>query len=1033
MTDSVQELCKLHEGALTIRVSDGIERIDQETQDIEAGRRFFTQSYLTAGMQELVREGFKRLSGSAGGRPVFRLRQAMGGGKTHLLKTMSFLANHPPLRAEFFPEATSRYTFKGAKVAFFTGRDQPNDYFWGRLAAQLGYENFFEDGTKAPGENHWNALFDKVDSPILILLDEMPPYFAYYATQRLGVGTIADVVGRAFANLLSAAIGRKDVCVIVSDLEASHELGSDIIKKELDNAHKELGRVEFTITPVDLTGDETYAILKKRLFAELPPQSKIDHIADTYGKALATGQKSKLIESAKTPEQFVREIGETYPFHPQMKNLFALFKENKEFQQTRGLMELASRLLASVWNRPPGDVFLIGPQHFDLSIEDVREKVLSISRLEQAATRDIYSSDGSAHAQVIDADRGSNHATQIANLLLISSLSTAVNPVKGLRQPEIMECLIGPMVDLSFYQDSLADLQKASWYLHKSEEGRLYFDRLENMTKMLSELAEKAPEPKVRELVIDALKKSYEPKRKAAYSKVVPLPNLDEIQTEVQHGRVLVVIEPNSKLPPEELAKLFSILVRKNNLLVLTGEKTFEMDRLWGAARQVYAAGQARAQRRIEPSNPQWKEFEELEGKYAQHFNGVMKTIFDRLLVPTQRTGQESRLESRPLEQMADTNDGESRVEVTLTKDPQKLFLDWSAPSDFSSVRGRVERLFAKDDMSWTDIKDKAQTDCNMYLLPPGDLDKIKTRAVNEGKWEDLGNGWVTKRPKPKEATVAVLVKQDMNDNGETLLQIDVLNSDPDTTAVYYAEDSEVTERSQRLTSNRLTTKAIRIAFKAIDNSGRTTSGQPVIWKNKLKVQHEVSEPVNGQREISIRVLPSAEAIRYTLNGVNPRDGRNYEDAFEVGPDGGTLLIFASSGGVEAEQRFEIPPVGTDSSASLSPPLNRPVRFPKKLITLNRRDQVFQSLAVAQAKGAVFNSVMVEFSDGAAQGEVNFVGTELTADQLLALANSLSDRFSPQASVTCKISSAYFSSGQDLIDFSKAAEVDIGNQWESAE
>ena len=68
---------------------------------------FLKHSYLTKGMVELVQEGFKRLSGGLGGKPVFRLKQAMGGGKTHLIKTMAFLARHEPLRSEFFSEAAS--------------------------------------------------------------------------------------------------------------------------------------------------------------------------------------------------------------------------------------------------------------------------------------------------------------------------------------------------------------------------------------------------------------------------------------------------------------------------------------------------------------------------------------------------------------------------------------------------------------------------------------------------------------------------------------------------------------------------------------------------------------------------------------------------------------------------------------------------------------------------------------------------------------------------------------------------------------
>ena len=111
MQFTVKEACQLNEGALEIRISDGIERVSEDTLNIEDGRKFFLQSYMTKGMVELVREGFKRLSGSEGGRPVFRLKQAMGGGKTHLIKCMAFLARHPDLRHEFFPENTAKCSF----------------------------------------------------------------------------------------------------------------------------------------------------------------------------------------------------------------------------------------------------------------------------------------------------------------------------------------------------------------------------------------------------------------------------------------------------------------------------------------------------------------------------------------------------------------------------------------------------------------------------------------------------------------------------------------------------------------------------------------------------------------------------------------------------------------------------------------------------------------------------------------------------------------------------------------------------------
>ena len=68
---TVKQACQLHEGAQHIRINDAIEHIGQETLQEAEGRKFLEQSYMTHGMQELVKEGFKRLSGAKGGHPVF--------------------------------------------------------------------------------------------------------------------------------------------------------------------------------------------------------------------------------------------------------------------------------------------------------------------------------------------------------------------------------------------------------------------------------------------------------------------------------------------------------------------------------------------------------------------------------------------------------------------------------------------------------------------------------------------------------------------------------------------------------------------------------------------------------------------------------------------------------------------------------------------------------------------------------------------------------------------------------------------------
>lgn len=52
----------------------------------------------------------------------------------------------------------------------------------------------------------------------------MPPYFHYYSkldsTNNTGY---ADIITRAFSNMLTAAQKKKNVCIVVSDLETAYD------------------------------------------------------------------------------------------------------------------------------------------------------------------------------------------------------------------------------------------------------------------------------------------------------------------------------------------------------------------------------------------------------------------------------------------------------------------------------------------------------------------------------------------------------------------------------------------------------------------------------------------------------------------------------------------------------------------------------------------------------------------------------------------------------------------------------------------
>ena len=318
---TVRDACQLQPNALAVKLSDQIEQLDELISAEGNGTAFFERTFITQGMKDLITEGIARLAG-ASSQAVFHLKQAMGGGKTHLLVGFGLLARHESLRAKYCAGMAHASGFQGAAIAAFNGRNNPDQFFWGEIASQLNkgeqFRSFWTGGPKAPDEKDWLKLFEG-DEPVLILLDELPPYFHYLDTQKVGNGTVADIATRAFANLLTAAGKKKNVCIVASDLAAAYDTGGKLINKALQDARAELGRQERTITPVDLAANEIYDILRKRLFTSLPDKNEIEDIADAFGRKLEEAAKAKTAN--RGAEAIADEIIATYPFHPRLKNV----------------------------------------------------------------------------------------------------------------------------------------------------------------------------------------------------------------------------------------------------------------------------------------------------------------------------------------------------------------------------------------------------------------------------------------------------------------------------------------------------------------------------------------------------------------------------------------------------------------------------------------------------------------------------------------------------------------------------------------
>lgn len=1012
---SIRTACKLQPKALEIQVGDQIEQLDQIINDTN-GEDYFKKTFITDGMKVLLSKGMARLAGKSND-TVFHLKQAMGGGKTHLMVGFGLLAKDPLLRSNLIGSMTYQDGFGVVKIATFNGRNRPPTYLWGEIARQLGKESLFrtywESGVKAPDEQAWIDLFEG-DEPILILLDEMPPYFHYYSTQVLGNGTIADVITTAFACMLTAAQKKKNVCIVVSDLEAAYDTGGRLIQQALDDATQEVGRAEVNITPVNLESNEIYEILRKRLFLSLPDNSEIAEIASVYASRLAEAAKAKTIE--RSAEALANEIEATYPFHPTFKSIVALFKDNEKFKQTRGLMELVSRLLKSVWESKD-DIYLIGAQHFDLAIPDVREKLADISEMRDVIAKDLWNSTDGAHAQIIDIASGNTCARQVSTLLLTSSLSTAVNAVKGLSESEMLQCLIDPVRQASDFRAAFNELHKSAWYLHQTQEGRSYFDHQENLTKKLQGYADKAPQNRVDELIRNRLVEMYTPTTREAYERVLPLPEMDEAEAALRTGRMLLIISPDGKTPPDIVTRFFANLVNKNNVLILSGDKS-SIASLDSAARHVYSV--AKADNEISETHPQRKELDEKKAQYEQDFQTTVLSVFDKLLFPGNNRGEDV-LRSKTLDSTYPSNEpynGERQIIKTLTSDPIKLYTQ--IPENFDAIRARAEQLLfgSQDEARKTDLLDKMKQKTQMPWLPLKGFDQLAQEAFQRGLWEDLGNGFITTKPKPKRTEVVVFADTSPDDQGRVRLKIDTVNAGH-SPKIYYQEDGEVTTNSTVLTDNLLVTNALRVQFLAIDPTGKNQTGHPTTWTNKLTIRNRFDEVT---RSVELFVAPKG-SIRYTLDGSEARNGTEYTAPIPVGDKAVSIYVFAECEGLEEKRTFTFAEAGSKEILIVKEkPAQLYAPVPKRL---DNAAKTYEGLHLAKEKNITFEQVTVTIGSSPKVIHLSLGEMQIDADFMEKTLAHLQTLLSPEVPVIMQFKKAHAATGYDLEQFAQSLGIEI--------
>jgi hypothetical protein len=193
--------------------------------------------------------------------------------------------------------------------------------------------------------------------------------------------------------------------VVISDLKATYEGGSAQIIKALEDLKNEANRSAITLEPVGFNNDDIYHILRKRLLETLPNQEEIQTVAKAYAQAVKDAKQMDITNAS--PEKFASQLVESYPFHFAIRDLYARFRENPGFQQTRGLIRLMRTVVARIYDpevNKAENLALIHVHDLDLNDADTRSEITQINpTLENAISHDIAAS-GVAIAENDDLD-----------------------------------------------------------------------------------------------------------------------------------------------------------------------------------------------------------------------------------------------------------------------------------------------------------------------------------------------------------------------------------------------------------------------------------------------------------------------------------------------------------------------------------------------------------------------------------------------------------------------------------------------------
>lgn len=490
---------------------------------------FFTRTYLTEGLRDLLSRALRRLNGEAGASPVVNLQTNFGGGKTHSMLALYHLFSGTP--AKDFPQELQEliaengnpdlgaldvrrvalvgtYLKAGSPIIKDDGTEVRT--LWGELAWQLGgreaYDLIAEDDRA--GTNPGEALRTLIVrySPSLILIDEWVAYARQLVTDKeLPSGSFETQF--TFAQSLTEIVRSVPGVMLVVSIPASDSgadgRGSDI---EIGGANGQLAleRLQNVIRRVadqwrPSSKDESFEIVRRRLFQAPNAEglTTIAAVARSFTNLYRNNTALFPRDAASPNDEYEKRIRASYPLHPELLDrLYEDWSTLERFQRTRGVLKLVSSIVHELW--ASNDMSpLILPGNVPLDATTVNTDLTQYLEDQWKPIIDSDIDGPGSTAQQIDLDRpnlGQRFVTQrIARAIFMGAAPRIKSTRKGLDKQYLWLGTAVPGDTLGNFGSAVELLAQRSTYFYE-EEGHYWFDTQPSVTKTANDYAERLRE-----------------------------------------------------------------------------------------------------------------------------------------------------------------------------------------------------------------------------------------------------------------------------------------------------------------------------------------------------------------------------------------------------------------------------------------------------------------------------------------------------------------------------------------------------------